>query len=153
DLGFSYRLNQPVSAAIAQALPKTALLTTAAITLALLIAIPLAVLQAVQRNKPADYTGAALAFVFYATPTFFLGLALAIVFGVDFHLLPTEAPQTNTIGGILANFDAMILPIATLALGTVSLFSRYLRSSILDNLVEDYVRTAKAKGLPTRRIL
>lgn len=153
DLGFSYKLNRPVATAIAQALPKTAFLTAAAIVVALAIAIPLAVLQAVRRNKASDYVGAALSFIFYATPTFFLGLVLAIVFGVEFHLVPTEAPQTNSLGGILANFNAMILPIMTLALGTVSLFSRYLRSSILDNLVEDYVRTARAKGLSARRIL
>jgi peptide/nickel transport system permease protein len=153
NLGFSYRLNEPVSTALAQALPKTAFLTAVAILIALVIAMPLAVLQAVQRNRVADYVGTALSFIFYATPTFFLGLALVIVLAVDARLLPAEAPQTNSMAGILSNFNAMILPIATLSLGIVSLFSRYLRSSILDNLAEDYVRTAKAKGLPARRIL
>ena len=153
NLGFSYKLNQPVSAALGQALPKTALLTAISIVVALLLAIPLGMLQAVRRNKPADHVGTGVAFVLYATPTFFLGLALVLIFGVDLRLLPAEAPQTNSIAAILGSFQGMVLPIATLALGMVALFSRYLRSSILDNLAEDWVRTARAKGLSAQRIL
>jgi peptide/nickel transport system permease protein len=153
DLGFSYKLNEPVSTAIAQALPKTVLLASAAVVVALMVAVPLAILQAVQRNKAADYAGTALAFLLYATPTFFLGLGLSTIFGVELHMLPTEAPQTNSVAGILSDSAAMILPVATLSLGLIALFGRYLRSSILDNLGEDYVRTARAKGLPPRRIL
>jgi peptide/nickel transport system permease protein len=153
NLGYSYKLNEPVSTAIAQALPKTVLLVFSAVAVALVIAIPLALLQAVRRNKPLDYAVTGMSFILYAAPSFFLGLVLAIVFGVDLHLLPTEAPQTNSIPAIFSDFSAMILPIATLALGTVALFSRYLRSSVLDNLAEDYVRTARAKGVPARRIL
>jgi peptide/nickel transport system permease protein len=153
NLGFSYRMNEPVSAAIAEALPKTALLTSVSILVALVISVPLAVLQAVRRNKISDYVATGFSFILYATPTFFLGLALVILFGVDMRLFPAEAPQTNSIAGILGDFRAMILPIATLSLGTVALFSRYLRSSILDNLAEDFVRTARAIGLSGRQVI
>jgi len=153
DLGYSYTLNQPVVTAIRQALPKTVLLTSVSTVVALAISLPLAVLQATRRNKLSDYAVSSLSFLLYAMPTFFLGLTLVIVFGVDLKLLPTTAPQTNSLVEVLRDFRAMILPIATLSLGVVAYFSRYMRSSILDNLAEDWVRTAKAKGASKRRVM
>ncbi|WP_030992288.1 ABC transporter permease [Streptomyces sp. NRRL S-1813] len=153
DLGESYKLNQSVAALLAERLPKTALLAGLALGLAVLPAVPLGVLQAVQRGKAADYVLTGAAFLAYATPVFFLGLVLILVFSQQLPLLPAEAPQADTVGGILAAPAALVLPVLTAALGIIAAFSRYMRSAVLDNLGEDYVRTARAKGQSNARLL
>ncbi|MFH9226976.1 ABC transporter permease [Streptomyces lydicus] len=153
DLGESYKLNQSVASLLAERLPKTALLAGLALALAAVVAVPLGVLQAVRRGRAADYLLTGVAFLAYATPVFFLGLVLILVFGQQLQLLPAEAPQADTVGGILAQAPALVLPVVTAALGIVAAFSRYLRSAVLDNLAEDYVRTARAKGQSDARIM
>ncbi|MGW7636477.1 ABC transporter permease [Streptomyces decoyicus] len=153
DLGESYKLNQSVAALLAERLPKTALLAGLALALAVLLAVPLGVLQAVRRGKAADYVLTGVAFLAYATPVFFLGLVLILVFSQQLPLLPAEAPQADTAGGILAAPAALVLPVLTAALGIIAAFSRYMRSAVLDNLGEDYVRTARAKGQSNARLL
>ncbi|MEU5474016.1 ABC transporter permease [Streptomyces lydicus] len=153
DLGESYKLNQSVASLLAERLPKTALLAGLALALAAVVAVPLGVLQAVRRGRAADYLLTGVAFLAYATPVFFLGLVLILVFGQQLQLLPAEAPQADTVGGILAQAPALVLPVVTAALGIVAAFSRYLRSAVLDNLAEDYVRTARAKGQSNARIM
>ncbi|MHB1614277.1 MAG: ABC transporter permease [Actinomycetes bacterium] len=153
NLGFSYKLNQSVDSLLAQRLPKTLILTGIATLVALIVAIPLGVLQAVRRNRPVDYALTGLSFIFYATPTFFLGIILVLVFAVLIHALPAEAPQGTSALGVLSQPAALVLPVATLALTTIAAFSRYMRSSTLDALLQDYVRTARAKGLSERTVL
>ncbi|MFD3419082.1 ABC transporter permease [Streptomyces decoyicus] len=153
DLGESYKLNQSVAALLAERLPKTALLAGLALGLAVLPAVPLGVLQAVRRGKAADYVLTGAAFLAYATPVFFLGLVLILVLSQQLPLLPAEAPQADTVGGILADPAALVLPVVTAALGIIAAFSRYMRSAVLDNLGEDYVRTARAKGQSNARIM
>ncbi|MFF8369557.1 ABC transporter permease [Streptomyces lydicus] len=153
DLGESYKLNQSVASLLAERLPKTALLAGLALALAAVVAVPLGVLQAVRRGRAADYLLTGVAFLAYATPVFFLGLVLILVFGQQLQLLPAEAPQADTVGGILAQASALVLPVVTAALGIVAAFSRYLRSAVLDNLAADYVRTARAKGQSNARIM
>ncbi|MFG2397110.1 ABC transporter permease [Streptomyces lydicus] len=153
DLGESYKLNQSVASLLAERLPKTALLAGLALALAAVVAVPLGVLQAVRRGRAADYLLTGVAFLAYATPVFFLGLVLILVFSQQLQLLPAEAPQADTVGGILAQAPALVLPVVTAALGIVAAFSRYLRSAVLDNLAEDYVRTARAKGQSNARIM
>jgi peptide/nickel transport system permease protein len=153
DLGYSFYLNQPVTSAIKNAVPKTVFLTVVSTLVSLAIAMPLAILQAVRRNKLSDYFVSGFSFVFYAMPSFFLGLALVILFAVRIRIFPTEAPQTNSLAGVLSDMKAMVLPIATLSLGSVAWFCRYLRSSLLDSLSEDWVRTARAKGATKRRVM
>ncbi|MEU9488075.1 ABC transporter permease [Streptomyces decoyicus] len=153
DLGESYKLNQSVAALLAERLPKTALLAGLALGLAVLPAVPLGVLQAVRRGKAADYVLTGAAFLAYATPVFFLGLVLVLVLSQQLPLLPAEAPQADTVGGILADPAALVLPVVTAALGIIAAFSRYMRSAVLDNLGEDYVRTARAKGQSNARIM
>ncbi|MGW7022033.1 ABC transporter permease [Streptomyces decoyicus] len=153
DLGESYKLNQSVAALLAERLPKTALLAGLALALAVLLAVPLGVLQAVRRGKAADYVLTGAAFLAYATPVFFLGLVLILVFSQQLPLLPAEAPQADTVGGILAAPAALVLPVLTAALGIIAAFSRYMRAAVLDNLGEDYVRTARAKGQSNARLL
>lgn len=152
DLGFSFRLNQSVTALIAERLPKTLILTVLSTLVTIVVAVPLGVLQAVRRNSVVDHTLTGLAFVFYAAPPFFTGIVSILAFAVWLPLLPAQAPQ----GGFLAVLGdplGLVLPVATLALLQIALFSRYMRSSVLDNVTQDYVRTAEAKGATERRIL
>ncbi|MEW2547293.1 ABC transporter permease [Streptomyces sp. NPDC047002] len=153
DLGQSYKLNESVSSLLGQRLPKTLILTVLSTAVAVAVAVPLGLLQAVRRGKPADYVLTALAFLAYATPVFFLGLIFIIVFSQAIPLFPAEAPQGTSIGSIFSGFSGMVLPIVTMAFGIIAMFSRYMRSATLDNLTEEYVRTATAKGQSSRRIL
>ncbi|MGI5466547.1 ABC transporter permease [Streptomyces sp. CA-132043] len=153
DLGESYKLNQSVSSLLAERLPRTALLAGLAIVLAAVLAVPLGILQAVRRGKAADYVLTGAAFLAYATPVFFLGLVLVLLFSQQIPVFPAQAPQADTVGGILAEPRALVLPVVTTALGIVAAFSRYMRSAVLDNLSEEYVRTARAKGQSGARIM
>jgi peptide/nickel transport system permease protein len=153
NLGFSTQFNQSVVSLIGERLPKTLVLTILSTIVALAVAIPLGILQAVKRNRLADYTITFWAFVFYATPSFFLGVVLIVIFSVYLPFLPAEAPQSSSIRVILSQPAGLILPVATLALLTIAQFSRYMRSSVIENLAEDYVRTARAKGAGERTVL
>ncbi len=153
NLGYSWNLNQSVASLLTQRILKTGILVGISLVLAVLIAVPIGMVQAVRRNKAIDHFFNGFSTVFYAMPSFLLGLLLIYIFAIKFPIFPAEAPQGLGIGVIFANFNAMILPIATLTLITIALFSRYSRSAVLDNLTEDYVRTAKAKGAGERRIL
>ena len=152
NLGFSYQQNQSVAALLAERLPATVILVGLSVVVALIAAIPLAVLQAVRRNSPIDYALTGTSFAFYSMPTFWLGLMMIMLFAVKVHLFPPGAPQGN-VPQILAHPAGLVLPVLTLALGSIAAFSRYLRSSLLDNLAQDFVRTARAKGAGRRRVL
>jgi peptide/nickel transport system permease protein len=153
NLGFSTLFNQSVASLIRERLPKTLVLTLASTLIALAVAIPLGMMQAVRRNRIADYAITFWAFVFYATPSFFLGVVLIVVFSFYLPILPAEAPQSSSLAVILSQPGGLILPVATLALLTIAQFSRYMRSSVIENLAEDYVRTARAKGAGERTVL
>jgi peptide/nickel transport system permease protein len=117
------------------------------------IAIPLGILQAVRRNRPIDYTLTGASFIGYSMPVFWLGILLILIFAVDLHALPPEGPQGATIQAVLAQPLGLVLPVATLSIVTVAQFSRFMRSAAIDNLVQDYIRTARANGLSTRAVL
>jgi peptide/nickel transport system permease protein len=153
NLGYSWNLNQSVASLLANHLPKTIFLVGSSTILALIVAVPIGVIQAVRRNKLVDHFFNGTSTLFYAMPSFLLGILLILAFAIKIPILPAEGPQGEGLGVIFTQFNALILPILSLALITVALFSRYMRSSVLDNITEDYVRTAKAKGASERRIL
>ena len=153
NLGYSFKQNMSVDAIVIHDLPNDAVLVGASLVLALAIAIPLGVMQAVRRNKLADYAATGIAFVLYSMPSYLLGLLLIAFFAVNLRILPAEAPQASTIAGVLADPVGLVLPIATLTLVTCALFSRYMRSSAIESLAQDYIRTARAKGLGQVAIL
>jgi peptide/nickel transport system permease protein len=153
NFGISFTLQQPVSTLIAQRLPRDAVLLGLSTALALVIALPLGIYQAVRRNTPEDYLLTGVSFTLYSMPDFFFALLLIAVFSVQFHWLPPEAPQATSVGGILADPRALVLPVVTLALVSVAGYSRYMRSSAIDALAQDYIRMARAKGLPHRLVL
>jgi peptide/nickel transport system permease protein len=153
NLGYSFKQNMSVDAIVMHDLPNDILLVGGSLVLAVLIAVPLGIVQAVRRNKLTDYAATGVSFVLYSMPAYLLGLLLISVFAVNLRLLPAEAPQAPTITGVLSDPAGLILPIATLTLVTCALFSRYMRSSAIENLAQDYIRTARAKGLGQLAIL
>jgi peptide/nickel transport system permease protein len=152
NLGYSWNLNQSVASLLGNHLPKTVVLVGISTVIAIAIAIPVGLIQAVRRNTLVDYAGTTFSFLFYAAPSFFVGTVLILVFADKLHWFAAEAPQ-GSLWNDLTDWNAMALPVATLTLVTLALFSRYMRSAVLDNISEDYVRTARSKGVPRRRIL
>jgi peptide/nickel transport system permease protein len=153
NLGYSINLNMPVSTAIMQRLPKTIVLLALGLLVSLAVGIPLGVYQAANRYTPGDYLLTGISFVGYATPTFFVGLLVINWFAVDMHALPPFAPQGSTVWQVLSQPSALILPVVTYAFLGYATWSRFMRSSVMDNIVQDYVRTAYAKGASARRVL
>lgn len=153
NLGFSYIQNSTVALLFAQRFPKSILLVGLATIVAILVAIPLGVMQAVRRNKPEDYFFTGTSFVFYSFPTFWLGIILIEIFAIQLHLLPPSAPTGTNLAQILAHWNGLVLPVLTLALVSIAAYSRYMRSSMIDSLAQDYIRTARAKGVSQRAIL
>jgi peptide/nickel transport system permease protein len=153
NLGFSTKLNQSVTSLIAQDLPKTIVLVALGTVVSLLFGIPLGLYQAVKRYTTGDYVLTGISFLGYATPTFFVGLLLIEWFAINTHLFPPFAPQGTTVAQILSQPKALVLPVAAYSFVLYALWSRYMRSSVMDNLVQDYVRTARAKGASERRVL
>jgi peptide/nickel transport system permease protein len=153
NLGYSFKQNASVDSIVNHDLPNDILLVGVSLVLALLIAIPVGVMQAVRRNKLADYTATGVAFVLYSMPSYLLGLLLIAAFAVSLRVFPAEAPQQPTFLGVLSDPIGLVLPILTLTLVTCALFSRYMRSSAIESLAQDYIRTARAKGLGLGAIL
>ncbi|WP_329454074.1 ABC transporter permease [Streptomyces sp. NBC_01497] len=153
DFGTSYTLNEPVSQLIVQRLPKTLVLTVLSAVIGLLLAIPLGMWQAVRRNKAVDYVATTLSFIAYSTPVYFLGLILVLVFSQILPILPPQAPQGDTLAQVFADPQGLVLPVVAGAASMVAVFSRYMRAATLENLSEDYVRTARAGGSRGRSLL
>lgn len=152
NFGYSYQYNESVRGLLADRLPKTLVLVGTAYLVALTVAIPLGIFQAIRRNHAADYALTSATFVGYSMPTFWLGLLLIQAFAISLHLFPPAAPQ-GSVHAVFRNPHAMVLPVATLAIVVIALFSRFMRSSAIENFLQDYIRTARAKGVSERAIV
>jgi peptide/nickel transport system permease protein len=152
NLGYSYQQNQSVASLLAQRLPKTVFLAGISVLIALLIAVPVGLYQAIRRNKADDHLLTVASFGLYSTPPFWLALVLIDIFAVRLHVVPSEAPQ-GSFSAIFSDPAAMVLPVATITLVSIAAFSRYVRSSVLDELAQDYVRMARSKGASRRHVL
>jgi peptide/nickel transport system permease protein len=146
DMGRSYINHLPVNAIIAQKLPASLQLAASALLIALLIAIPSGVVAAVKRGTRVDALLSALMAMGIAIPGFWLGILMVLVFAVWLGWLPPSghAPLTQNPG---QNLRFLVLPATTMAILLAAPIMRFLRSSMLDVLGEDYIRTARAKGL------
>jgi peptide/nickel transport system permease protein len=153
DLGYSYRRNEPVATLIGAVLPKTVVLVGLATSVSFAAAVTLGTIQALRPNRLLDHVLTTLSFVGYATPSFLLGQLLILYFAVDLHLVSTEAPQTPGVAGILERPQDIVLPVICLSTVIVAALSRYVRASMLDQLAQEYVRTARAKGAAPWRVL
>jgi peptide/nickel transport system permease protein len=151
--GYSFKLNEPVGAVIENRLPKTLVLVGLATLIAIMVAIPLGVFQSVRRNKVSDHVLSAFSLVAYSMPTFYIGPLLILYFAIDLHWFSYEAPQGQTVGAIISDPRALFLPVLTLSLISIASFSRYMRASMMDQLNQDYGRTALAIGASRTRVL
>lgn len=152
DLGYSWNYQENVSDLIKGTLGQSVYIVGLALFFTILFAVPLGVLQATRRNTLTDYTITTFSFVGYAVPVFFLGVVLRDLFQVRFHLIPT-VKQIASFHEAFSQPEQMILPVGTLVIGGVAGYSRYMRSAMLDEITQDYVRTAIAKGATRRRAL
>jgi peptide/nickel transport system permease protein len=153
NLGYSYKQNQPVLDIFAQRWAPSAWLSGISVVFAVLIAIPVGVYQAAKRNTVGDYAVTSVAFVLYAMPVFFLGLILIQIFSLDLNWFNFEGSQSGNVLAIMGDWHSMTLPVASLTLISVAQFSRYMRSQSIDVLAQDYIKVARAKGLPERLVL
>jgi peptide/nickel transport system permease protein len=153
NFGYSYVENQSVVALFKERIARSVYLSGISLILAVIIALPLGIFQAVKRNTIGDNLATSAAFILYSMPSFFLGLILIQVFALTFPIFSFEASQSNSVWVVMGDWNAMTLPIATLTLIVVASFSRYMRSSSMDVLAQDYIKVARAKGLPERLVL
>lgn len=172
DFGFSIQSGRPVLDLIAERIPATVILMVTALAISVTIAITIGVIAAVKRYSLFDQGATLFSYVFYSLPTFWLGLILIYIFAVTLHWFPSqgivnprEAPGAfNTpaywngfwadpLPNILDIAQHLVLPVMTLVAVSIAADSRFVRTSMLDTLSQDYVRTAKAKGLPRRRVV
>jgi peptide/nickel transport system permease protein len=158
DLGVSFRQGRGVAGLILERLPATLLLTGSAFIFALIIGITLGALAARQVGRIADSIITVLALAFYATPLFWVGLMLVLIFSVWLNWLPSFG--MNTVGADYTGWAAvtdtaqyLVLPAITLGLFYMAVYARLTRSSMLEVSTQDFVRTARAKGVPEGRIL
>jgi peptide/nickel transport system permease protein len=153
NLGTSYYLQQPVASLFAQRLPRDLFLLGGSTVIALVIAVPMGMYQAVKRGGLADNLLTGTTFTLYVMPSFFFAILLVSLFSVQLHWFPPGAPAATSLGGMLADPRALVLPMATLVLIQISGFSRYMRSSVIDTLAQDFLRACRAKGLSERLVL
>jgi peptide/nickel transport system permease protein len=157
DLGKSYRSRRPVSEMLFERLPATLLLTGAAYLFALIVGPLLGALAAMRARSPLDSILMAAALVFYATPIFWVGLLMILVFSVNLGWLPPFGMQSMIpVSGAWAQtvdvLRHLVLPAVTLGLFYVAVYVRLTRASMLETAALDYVKTARAKGLPEWRV-
>ncbi len=153
NLGYSYKLNQSVAALFQERWQRSLYLSGTSLVLAVLIAIPLGIYQAVKRNTFGDQAVTSVAFTAYAMPDFLLYLIAIQIFALSFRVFGFEASQSNSLLAIMGDWRDMTLPIVCLTLLILAGYSRYMRSSAIDILAQDYIKTARAKGLPERLVL
>ena len=158
EMGDSIKFRRPVSDMIAERIPNTLTLVGASFLVTLLLAIPIGILSARKPYSPFDYAMTTVTFIGQAIPVYWLGLGLIVVFYVALKN-PFTGDPLFPVGGMnsrgqegnpLDTVWHLVLPVTALSLGWIAWYSRFLRSSMLDILHEDYIRTAKAKGLAER---
>jgi peptide/nickel transport system permease protein len=157
--GYSFKTHQPVLDEIGTRLPNTLILMSSAEVVILITSLFLGVYSAVRQYSLFDNITTAFSFIGYSMPVFFIGLGLMFIFAVDFKewglpYLPTGAD--NWMQGDISLVEwvrHLILPVVTLAAISVAGYTRYLRSSMLETMSQDYIRTARAKGLRERAVL
>lgn len=158
DFGESIQYSRPVIDLITERLWNTFSLVFIAMILSMAIAIPIGVTSAVKKNTAFDYFFTSFAFIGVSIPSFFFGFLLIKVFSVDLGWLPSTGVQTpgavfTTMGMIIDRVKHYIMPVSVLALINMASYTRYIRSSITDVIKQDYIRTARSKGLRQRVVI
>jgi peptide/nickel transport system permease protein len=152
DLGVSFRNSEPVTSEVLARLPATLTLAAAALFIALLIAIPVGIISAVKSGSKLDYAATAASQVGVSVPDFWAGIMYILLFSLTWGLLPPSGyvPIGESFTGWL---EHLILPALTVGLISGSIITRFVRSAVIEALNQDYVRTARARGLTERAIV
>lgn len=154
DLGWSLYTSRPVTKHILERIGPTALLAGTTLFLSFLIAIPFGILSATKQYSLLDYSSTVIIFFGMSLPIFFLGLVVIYIFAVRFGILPTSGMKTLGIPfSIWDRIKHLILPVSVLTFYQIAPVVRYVRSSMLEVIREDYVRTARAKGISERGVI
>ena len=154
NLGYSMKSYEPVSAMIGSHIGPTLLLMGASLALSLLIAVPAGIYSAVKQYSKGDYAVVTASFIGSSIPTFFLALILIYIFTVKLGILPSGGMNTLGMDGSVADtIRHMVLPVTVLAVSLAGSNIRYIRSSFLEILQQDYLRTARAKGICYKRVI
>ena len=152
DLGESMRMQKPVLALILEKLPVTLELASMAIVIAFVIGVPAGIISAVRRNSAWDYAANAVALWGLSTPNFWLGIMMILLFSVTLGWLPASG-FVSPFEDLKANLATLIMPAFVLGNAIAAVLMRHTRSAMLQVLSSDYVRTARAKGLPERSVI
>ena len=153
NLGYSFSKNRTTDSLLASELPRDLLLGGLSLVLSLIIAVPVGIAQAVKRNGLVDYAGTGVSFFLYSMPQFSVALLLVQLLAITYHVFPAIVPQNESAIYLLTHPRPIVLPVLSLALVSYAAFSRFMRSSAIDTRAQDYMRTARAKGLPERLVL
>jgi len=158
DLGYSMVNGRPVLKSIMERLPNTLILMGSSYIIAILLAIPLGVYSAVKQYSPGDYILTVLSFTGISIPSFWLGLMMICLFTVKLHLLPSIGTMSPDVGDspVFKSLDFLkhlIMPAFVLIFTNLAVWSRYVRSGMLEVLQADYIRTARAKGQIELKVL
>lgn len=159
DLGYSRTYRIPVTEMMGPALTSTFILSTASLAFSLIVAIPLGIICALKPNSKLDYAINLFNFAGISVPSFWLGIVLIIIFAVKFQLLPAGGYQTTGIeydsilDEILDKGKYLILPVVSLSIQSIGRFSRFTRSAMLEAMRNDFIRTARAKGLSRNAVI
>ena len=152
DFGFSWRIRMPVSQLILDKLPVTAQLAAMSFIIAVLIGVPAGILSAVKRDQPADWVANGVALFGISTPNFWLGIMMILFFSVELGWLPPSGYVSLT-EDFWQSIATTIMPAFVLGTGVASVLMRHTRAAMLTALSQDYVRTARAKGLRERVVV
>ncbi len=157
DFGTSFLTFQPITSIMAVRFPLTLELFGWALFLALFVAITLGIISAVRHRTITDYALTTVSYFGLSMPIFLLGLLGQDIFGVQLHVLPTSGTSTpgltfDAFNGFLDSFLHLLMPMTVLAITFIAGWSRYMRSSMIDVVKQDYIRTARAKGVASFRI-
>ena len=152
DFGFSWRIRVPVSELILTKLPVTFQLATMAFIIAILIGVPLGILSAVKKDTPADWAANGTALFGISTPNFWLGIMMILLFSVQLGWLPPSG-YVPLFEDPVQSLSTTIMPAFVLGTGVASVLMRHTRAAMLTALSQDYVRTARAKGLKERVVV
>lgn len=157
DLGYSSWYHEPVTAVIGRRLGNTLLLSISALIIGVLFAVPLGIISATKKYSGFDYIATIIALIGISIPSFFFALGLIKIFGIDLQILPMSGMQSvPNKEGIAQIFDVlwhMVMPLFVLGFMQMASLMRYTRSSIIDVMQQDYIRTARAKGLSERVVI
>jgi peptide/nickel transport system permease protein len=156
NFGYSYYSDASVLSLITNRLPATLSLTVGAAIVWLLAGIPIGIISAIKRGTLLDRSAMGIALVFVSMPVFWFGLVVLFLFSNDigrFHLLPGASSYVGLTVSPVNWFTSLILPWIVLAGTSAAIYSRLLRGSLIEAMGEDYIRTARAKGLPERRVI